>query len=205
MIALCAEHHAKADAGAYTVDQLRSFKRDGAERAGEIRGRFDWMRREVLWVVGGNFYFEVPTIFSFRDDPVVWINRDDDGYLLLNLWMLTMSAAPRARIRDNFWFSQGTPEDLESPPHGRLLNVRYWNGDALRVTFLDLASDQVARARWPDAEVASWGLSFPLTAAEIHLRVAGTNIEFGPRYTTLPGVAIRNIFFARSGGGIALG
>jgi hypothetical protein len=96
MIALCAEHHAKADAGAYTAEQLQEFKRGAAENAGDVRGRFEWMRRDVLWVVGGNFYYETPTILACRGDPVVWINRDDEGYLLLNLRMLSTTTDERA-------------------------------------------------------------------------------------------------------------
>lgn len=62
MIALCAMHHAKADSGTFTTDQLRSFKKEGSVRSVEIRGRFDWMRRDLLAVVGGNFYLETPVI-----------------------------------------------------------------------------------------------------------------------------------------------
>jgi hypothetical protein len=131
MIALCAEHHSMADAGAFTQEQLRQFKEAGARRAEEVRGRFEWMRRDVLWVVGGNFYYETPVIFQFRDEPVVWFKRDEDGYLLLNLKMLTTSSEERATIEDNFWIGQGPIDDLESPPHGRILEVRYmearWN------------------------------------------------------------------------------
>jgi hypothetical protein len=55
MIALCLDHAARADAGAFTNDQLRTLKREGRDRATAIRGRFDWMRRDLLAVVGGKF------------------------------------------------------------------------------------------------------------------------------------------------------
>ncbi|MEP7217736.1 MAG: hypothetical protein ABI876_02405 [Bacteroidota bacterium] len=48
MIALCAEHHKKADAGAFTDDQLRQFKQRGVDPAIEIKGRFDWLRNRLL-------------------------------------------------------------------------------------------------------------------------------------------------------------
>src|SRR3990172_955656 len=51
MIALCGEHHAKADVGAFTREQLREFKRGAIERAEEVKGRFDWMRHSLLAVV----------------------------------------------------------------------------------------------------------------------------------------------------------
>src|SRR4029079_15500764 len=55
MLALCAEHHRKADAGAFTVEQLREMKK---ESPNTVRGRFNWLRNELLAVVGGSFYFE---------------------------------------------------------------------------------------------------------------------------------------------------
>jgi hypothetical protein len=66
MIALCGLHHPKADAGAYSKEQLREFKRRLAERAEEAKGRFEWMRHSLLGVVGGNFYYETPVVFQFR-------------------------------------------------------------------------------------------------------------------------------------------
>ncbi|MFC2013399.1 hypothetical protein ACFLU8_00695 [Chloroflexota bacterium] len=50
MIALCADHHAKA--GAYTEKQLRDFKRKAVEQSQEVRGLFEWMRRDILVAVG---------------------------------------------------------------------------------------------------------------------------------------------------------
>ena len=40
IIALCQEHHKKADVGAFTDDQLRGLKAAGHEREEEVRGRF---------------------------------------------------------------------------------------------------------------------------------------------------------------------
>jgi hypothetical protein len=45
MVALCREHHDKADAGAFTRDQLRQLK---TKRAHRVTGRFDWMRQDLL-------------------------------------------------------------------------------------------------------------------------------------------------------------
>ena len=206
MIALCAEHHAKADAGAFTKEQLREFKRRGAEDAVHVRGGFAWMRRDILAVLGGNFYYETPVIFQFRSQPSIWLNRDDDGYLLLNIRMLTVSAEPRIQIEDNFWMSCGTPMDLESPPSGKLLQATYSNGDQLRIEFLELQSESSARTRYVDAQPETWGVSFPITAVEVHKKVGGTEIAFGPRETVMPGQnVIRNCFFRGNRVGLALG
>jgi hypothetical protein len=58
MIALCPEHHRKADGGAYTVAQLRAYKTASAENAGEVRGQFEWLRRDMVLFAGGIFYIE---------------------------------------------------------------------------------------------------------------------------------------------------
>jgi hypothetical protein len=204
MIALCAEHHAKADAGAYAIDQLREFKKFGAERAAEVRGRFDWMRREVLWVVGGNFYYETPTIFALRGQPVVWINRGDDGYLLLNLRMLSVVQEPRAQISDNYWVALGNPDDVRCPPNGRLLGIHYANDDRLQVEFFDVASETAAAERWPSAQTEAWGIEYPVTAAEVNFRVGGTEVDFGPGETRLGPITMTNGFLRNCGVGIDL-
>lgn len=205
MIALCAEHHAKADAGAYTKEQLRDFKRQAAERSQEVRGRFEWMRRNLLAVVGGNFFYETLIIFEFRGQPIIWFNRDEDGYLLLNIRMLTKSGQPRIQIEDNFWLSRGEPIDLESPPSGKLLRVSYPNDDALKIEFFELESVAELRARYPEVRPERWGVRFPITAVEVYENVGGTNIEFGPRETRLPGMTLRNNFMRGCRAGIALG
>jgi hypothetical protein len=205
MIALCGEHHDKADAGAFTKDQLREFKRRGVDQAEDVRGRFDWMRNDLLAVVGGNFFYETPIIFEFRGQPVVFFNRDQDGYLLLNLGMLTTSGEPRTVIEDNYWLNRGNPDDLECPPSGKLLRVSYSNGDMVRVEFRELTSVEEAAERYPDAYPDGWGIDFPITAVEVHLSVGGTDISFGPRETSLGGLIVRNCFMSRCGAGISIG
>ncbi|PLS85964.1 MAG: hypothetical protein CYG60_09755 [Actinobacteria bacterium] len=74
---------------------MREFKQAGADRPEEVRGRFEWMRHSLLAVVGGNFYYDTPIIFQYQGEPSIWFNRDEDGYLLLNVRMLSTSGQPR--------------------------------------------------------------------------------------------------------------
>jgi hypothetical protein len=196
MIALCGEHHPKADAGAYTKDQLREFKRAGA---GNVRGRFEWMRRDLLGVAGSNFGYRTPVIVQYRDKPIVWFERDEEGYLLLNIHMLTTSGELRARVENNDWLDIGDPEDLESPPNGRALHVKYRNGDMLRVEFFSLDSLDAATGRYPGVTAVAWtAVEFPVTVVEVHKKIAGANIEFGPLDTKLRGSMISNNFAVNS-------
>lgn len=200
MIALCAEHHAKADAGAYTIEQLRALK-DSEHRA--PAGKFDWMRRELLVVVGGNFYHETPIAVQFRGEPVVWLNRDPEGNLLVNLAMLSASGEPRASMQDNFWTALGTPDDVECPPSGRKLKIQYSNDDQLGIEFFPVSSVTDITARYPGAGAEQWGIGYPITAVEVQMRVGGTPIEFGPRSTQLGGAQMTNCFSSHCGVGLS--
>jgi hypothetical protein len=193
MIALCGEHHAKADAGAFTIAQLQAFKQQSSNRIVEIKGQFDWMRYELLIVVGGNFYFRTPILY--KRQTIIWFNRDEYGYLLLNIRMLTKSREPRVRIEDNFWITRGQPIDLESPPSGKLLSVLYSNGDMIKVEFFMINYIQDANKLYPDADFEKSNILFPVTAVEIQEAVGGTNIKFGPRGTTFGQNRLTNCFF----------
>jgi len=159
-------------------------------------------------VVGGNVYYDTPIIFNFNNQPIIWFKRDEDGYMTLNVRMLSTSSEPRMQMRDNFWLQRGSPEDLESPPSGKLLNVKYANGDSLRVRFFDLSSAEEAAKRYSDSQVdflLENGVAFPLTAVEVHNDVAGTNIKFGPHSTEIGPVIMTGSCSIRYGAAIVMG
>jgi len=194
-----------ADAGAFTVEQLRELKEYGRRHAGEVKGQFQWMRKNVLTVAGSIFGYETPILVEVAGQPVIWLNRDEEGYLLLNVNMLSISTEPRARIEDNMWITPPNPDDLESPPSGRLLQVKYSNGDMVKVEFFDLLSPEGAVLRYPDAGADTWPVSYPILAAEVHMKVGGTNLEFGPRDTKIGTNVFRNLFMSHCGVGLSIG
>jgi hypothetical protein len=201
MIALCLDHAAKADAGAFTDDRLRTLKKQGGCRVKAIRGSFDWMRRDLLAVVGGSFYYQSSVIFQINNKPCIWFNRDAEGYLLLNFQMPSISGEARARIEDNGWIVPPDAADVVCPPRGRILEVRYANDDRLKVEFFSIDSQDALAGRYPDANVMRWAseLIFPSTGVEISERVSGTSIEFGPRSTRIGGLQVVNGFMVRIG------
>lgn len=133
MLALCAMHHAKSDA--LTIEQYRELKAVGPERVRNISGRFDWLRQDVLTIVGSNYYYETPNIVVLSTRPVIWFNRDDNNHMLLNLEMPSLSSGMRTLLSDNDWLLGGEPTDVESPPNGSELRVKYSNGDHVFVKF----------------------------------------------------------------------
>jgi hypothetical protein len=184
MIALCATHHAKA--AAWTVEQCRAMKSVPPDRP-DIRGKFEWMRDDILAVIGGSFYYETPNMVVFRDTPMIWFNRDDQRRLLLNFRVLTASREPRMRLEDNDWIIRGNPIDVESPPNGSRLRVRYDNGDDVSIRFREWNDTSSLGGVYPRALDLGERLRFPLVTAEITFEVGGTDISFSPTVTRLGG------------------
>lgn len=200
MIALCVEHHKKADGGAYTIDQLRAMKVNRAN-AHDVQGRFDWLRNKLLTVVGGCFFYETLRILTIDGIDVVWLRRDEDGYLRLNICMLSLMAQERAIIQDNIWQNIGSPIDLRSPPHGKELTIEYRNGDYLHIRFLVLQTSDEVFIKYPHFKsLEENSLEFPLTVIEVNFRVGGTGINVGPE-----GSRFSSIFFKPGSGAFHCG
>jgi hypothetical protein len=205
MIALCREHHIQADHGAFTIDQLRAFKSNAANSWAQVQGRFNWMRNRILVVVGGNFYYETPVIFQIKDKPIIWLERNAEGYILLNVIMLTTSGQPRACIRNNEWFNTGGEEDIECPPSAKRLKIRYSNGDFVNIEFVEISTIADAVKRYPHALVNRWPIELPITAVEVTNVVAGTNIAFTEKKAQVGGLTMTNCFAAYCGAGLVIG
>ncbi|OXS19876.1 hypothetical protein CGU37_22415 [Pseudomonas fluorescens] len=200
MIALCVEHHAQADGGAFTIEQLRSFK-GSADLAAEVKGRFNWMRNDLLLVLGGCYYLETYEILRYKGDRVIWLSRDEEGYLLLNVAESTVDGEPRFSMEENFWTTHGKEIDIECPPSGKKLSVKYANGDSCSVEFLELASEEALRKRYADAPADLFSIKTPITAVEVTFRLKTVGVDFGPKKTILGGNSL-SLFVKNCGVGI---
>ena len=205
MIALCRTHHIQADQGAFSVDQLHEFKQSGKENWRQVSGKFNWMRNRLLAVVGGNFYYETPIIFKFKDQPVIWFERDENDYLLLNLHMLSTSNELHCYIKNNEWFNVGGEEDIESPPSAKKVKIKYPNGDMVQIEFFELNNCREAEKRYPDASVREWPIEFPVTAVEVTNIVANSGLEFNAKETKFGmGNVMKNCFASNCGAGLVI-
>jgi len=202
MIALCATHHAKA--AAWTVEQCRAMKSVPTGRP-EVRGKFEWMRDDVLAVIGGGFYYETPNMVVFRGTPVIWFNRDDQRRLMLNLRVLTTSQQPRLSMEDNDWIIRGNPVDVESPPNGSWLRVRYDNGDKVSVRFREWTDASALGTVYPRVLALGSQLRFPLVTAEISFEVGGTSISFSPTMTKLDTNQLTDFVVSHCANGLVFG
>jgi hypothetical protein len=206
MIALCRPHADKADHGSFTDDQLRELKRDGKFRAAEVRGRFDWMRQDLLARVGGNFYYRQDLIFRISNVPCIWFDRDEQGYMLLSFKMPTMSGCARAQIDQNFWSVTPAVEEVVCPPSGRLVEVSYHNGDKFRAEFFNVASADALAERYPQSWTYNWSgcVQFPVTVVELWETAAGTSIQVGPDFSLLHRTRVYDNFVIGGGKGAGL-
>jgi hypothetical protein len=215
MIALCREHHDAADAGAYTVDDLRAMKADGRDRNQSLEASFEWRRHRLLTVVGGNFYYETPVAVQLRDRPVVATNRDGEGRMLLNVAMPSTVAEPRLRVDDNFWIESGHASQIESPPSGRLLSVGYPNGDAIRIEFFEVVDGAALTRRYQHAGLVRGFLEndepegYPITAVEVRMRVLSPTgnpvFDFDSNEMRVGGMQMVGCLSVRCGVGLQLG
>lgn len=202
MIALCAEHHKKADYGAYTNEQLTSFKKNKVNSA-LVRGKFDWRRNKLLAVVGGSFYFETNRILVIDGHDVISFTRDEEGYLLLNIKMISLSDDVRAEIKENIWENIGHPVDLISPPSGKKLCIRYSDGDYLEVEFYVIENSEKFSKKF-NCE-AHQNLDFPITAVEINCEIGDTEIKLTPKQSTLLNqIQLKGCFISSCGVGVML-
>ncbi len=188
MIGLCGEHHPKADAGAFTVEQLRGFKQQAMEDAPVVKGSFDWLRHEIMIVSDTIFFVENGVELEIDGSPVLWFNRDAEGYALLNLRIPQTTGSARLRIEDNAWIEQGDVADLICPPGGKTVEAAYPNGDYIRVEFLDLDDEAELKKRYPNAPT---GLDVPVTSVDIALRIPGVSLDTRTRSRSAGSILLR--------------
>lgn len=180
MIALCQEHHAKA--AAFSVEQCREMKRAALTRTAEVAGRFDWMKRDVATVAGGNTFYNNTYEIAIDGRPFLWFNEDDERHRLLNIrFPPGPDGQERTSLVDNDWVLRGDPVDVKSPPNGAELQITYGNDDHLHVRFRAVsAAAPLKEYRYQSRQLASlapeWHTS-GITVVEVNLRLHFTTAD----------------------------
>ncbi len=193
MIALCAEHHRKAEGGAFTAEQLRQFKVEGFDRNDHVKGRFDWRRKDLLVSVeGGYSSVNTPVPVSFNGAPVVMLTQDENSELLVSVNMLTTSVMPRLQMFENDWVSTGQPKDILCPPSGKKIQASYANGDRISIEFFAINNEDLLAARlgnWGSSRsslLADGDIAFPLVLVSIEIEVPEAGISIVRGSTSTP-------------------
>ncbi|MBO1765776.1 hypothetical protein [Allobranchiibius sp. GilTou38] len=179
MIALCSNHAAKADGDYYEAEYLSELKRASSLQQRETSGAFDYMRRDLIVFIGSQLFYDCETLVQINGERCVYFNRDDDGYLLLNFKMPSLTGSPRAWLEDNVWTVDPGANSVECPPRGRHLKVHFANGDMFYIEFRDVNTEDDFVQLHPDhAHIANM-FTFPATIASLYERSQNGIIEFG--------------------------
>lgn len=141
----------------------------------------------------------------FRDHPIIWFERDDRGYLLLSIRMLSISGQPRTELTANDWEILGDPIEVDSPPNGSSLQVKYENGDEVGIKFKKRDSAEKLQETHPRILALGDQITFPLVTAELHLAVGGTGIRFNSKKSELGGLPMQGNVISLCGNGLVLG
>ncbi len=201
MIALCAQHHKKADGNAYTIEQLHEFKKNRVHSK-QVKGNLDWLCRDLLSIVGGNLYYETPVPVQIDGHNFVSFSRDASGFQRLSINMLSLRAEERLIIDENSWENIGNPVDLRSPPQGKELEVSYNNGDYLYLRFSEIENEEQLKSKYGVSY--SFDFRFPITAVEINFAIGETNIDFSSSGTSVMGNSITSGVVAYCGVGFCI-
>lgn len=201
MIALCAQHHKKADGNAYTTEQLHEFKNNRIHSK-QVKGDLDWLRRDILSIVGGNLYYETAVPVQIDGHKLVSFSRDERGFQRLSINMISLRSEERLVIDENFWENIGNPVDLRSPPQGKELEISYKNGDYLYLRFSEIESEEQLESKFGFSYRNDF--NFPITAVEIHFAIGETDIDFSSSGTIAMGSSITNSVMAYCGVGFCI-
>jgi len=124
MIALCHEHHDLADAGRYTKDQLRELKKNPYIKSAKVSEEYGYLRRNTIYCAGDSIGYDVSYVLTIDEEPVIWFERDEDGYERLNLLIKDSQGNTILYMKNNDWIVF-TNEifDFECPAKGQTLKV----------------------------------------------------------------------------------
>lgn len=187
MIALCAHHHTKADGNAFTIEQLHALKKNTVNSR-VVKGNLEWLRHDMLSVIGGTLYYETPIPVQVDGHNVVSFKRDSDGFQRLSVNMLSLAPEERLIIDENSWENIGKPLDLRSPPQGKELEVSYHNGDYLHLRFMEILTAEQLQSKYSVNNISHF--IFPITVVEINFAIGGVNINFSHSGTQVMGTSV---------------
>lgn len=127
MIALCLHHHKMADGNSFTDDQLFKLKASPflRNRGIQPKGLFQWRRENLVIFSGSNWYVGCPTILKVHGQQLIWLTRDNQENLRLNLDLRTQQGQEVLQMRENGWQLSTAPSHFACPPGGASLELRH--------------------------------------------------------------------------------
>jgi hypothetical protein len=99
MIALCPNHHRKADRDRWTNDELIKLKK--ADLREIVNGTLDWNLKDSIIIVGNNYFFGDLFTFSVFGNELFGIAQTDNRELVINALIWDSNMKPVAQIVEN--------------------------------------------------------------------------------------------------------
>ena len=127
MIALCRAHHLQANDtkrshGAWTKEQLRNMKNNPYITT-ELVGNFNWLRQDFV-VMAGLIVHNPEVIARIRNENVIWMRRDAEGYNRLSMLIKDSEGKVVLSMIDNDWMVYNeNAVDIICPPSGKELRI----------------------------------------------------------------------------------
>lgn len=207
MIALCPTHHRKADAEIFTRDQLMEMKKNAKLDFKNIQGDFEWMRRKVLLIAGGNFYYNNKISIKLRNKPLIWFKTDERGYKLLNLMLHNINGELILHIENNIWIVKKDVVDVECPPSGKELKIYFENGNNIRLRFSEITSQTDKILKYPALNDVEFVGDYPLSTLSVSMKLKSYEVDFQARKTIINGkngVTLSNCYLGNNYVGLSL-
>ena len=126
MIAMCLEHHKRADSGAYTNAELRELKSNPfSANLEKVEGYFDWRHKDLLLLAGGACYENVGVILDMDGCSLLSVAAGEAGRKSINLDIRDTSGDQLFLMKQNNWEIYPDLKDIDCPPSARRLYLRY--------------------------------------------------------------------------------
>jgi hypothetical protein len=127
MIALCLEHHSRADRNAYSISQLKKLKEFPYLRDKNPVGDFSWKREKLVVRCGSNISFNCAIILQHNNIDVLYLSKDDEGNEVLNINYVGSDGEPILSMRNNNWVIHKKLSDLDCKTSGGEIRLKLEN------------------------------------------------------------------------------
>ncbi len=190
MIALCHMHQDLADGGRWTVDQLRSMKRNPFVTNNSISAYYDYLRKKVVCNIG-NLAYDARDVLQINRERVIGFEKDRDSYDRLNLLIRGSDGSVIMEMTNNFW-TAFSPKlyDLSCSAQGKQLKLRSKDGHtrfemrfddlsavAFQSRFSSLDVDRLMSRMGNPTTVSVWTIKGTLTWGKHWLAIRNQEIE----------------------------
>lgn len=143
MIALCPEHHEKADRGVFTKARLHELK-SSSHSANTVRSRFDWEASRHLVRIGGCYVGNIGPILVSGNEEIIGIREGAELKFELSFTLRDSSGRVVAVMQNNSFLADPRDlYDLSVDVGGTRVKIRFRK----RGILLDLSFNRITPAQ----------------------------------------------------------